>query len=173
MKKFFLTSVILFSMSIILFGQNKFISGNMRIESNMYEVRVSDMSPIIGISNLSKNVKNIPQPVYKSEYDPLPIRERDVRVDTTLARTLIIEILKNKLPALKVNKDFITVSYIFYPDGRIMNIDYILPLRTIITPKELDKIDQSLRKKIKVHLTGNEYKAFPAIHYNAQKRIYF
>jgi len=168
MKKIIL--LILFVLTLgFSFGQEKFKEGLTKIGSDTYQVWFAD--PVIIAVNLSKNIQEVPKP--EQIHEPLPIHERDVQVDTALAKAIIFNVLKNRLPELKHNKDFITVTYIFFPNGKIMNLDYILPLQTIITPKELAKIDQCLRKDIKVCLTGDEYKVYPAIHYNRQKRIYF
>lgn len=102
-----------------------------------------------------------------------PIQEGDLFVDTVKARVIVYEVLKEKLATLQSNKDYIAITYVFYPNGNMMNINFILPTTTLIAPLEIDKIDLRLRKEIKASLKGIHYKDFPVIFYNTKGRIYF
>lgn len=173
MGRVFIIICIVLGIGSIVSAQDKFVHGKMKIDGGVYNIDFIDEYSIIHAANISKNVPYKDVPKLKVKYEPLPILEKDMKVDTARAKSVVLDILKSKLNKLKSNKDYISVDYIFYPSGAVMRIDYILPKHTIITPKDLDKIDKCLRKEIKAHFTGNEYKAFPVIHYNAQKRIYF
>ena len=126
------------------------------------------------ISNLSKNKTPVPRPS-KEEYlaGLLPVMEKDKHADTVRATAIVKEVLKDKIVELRENKDYISIRYVFYQNGQVMNINYGLPQYTLITPTEIAEIDQRLRKEVKAWFTGRDYKQFPAIHYNKQKRIYF
>lgn len=174
MKKIFLLTTMVFVIQVILTAQEKFVQGNIHIGHDIYDIRINDEYPIIGISNLSKNKKAVPQPSRGGYVEGvLPIEEEDKHADTVLAKSIIMDVLKSKLVALRENKDFIKVSYVFYQNGEVMNIDYILPQHTLITPREIAEIDHRLRKEIKAWFTGRDYKEYPAIYYNKQRRIYF
>lgn len=174
MKKIFLMITIVLIGPFILPAQERFEHGTMNVGDAVYDIRISTEYPVIGISNLSKNKKEIPRPSRGGYHDGVfPIREEDKHADTVLAKSIVMDILKDKLVLLKENKDFVGINYVFYQNGKVMNIDFILPKYTLITPTEIARIDTRLRKEMKAWFTGRDYKEYPAIHYNKQKRIYF
>lgn len=172
MKKNLLIIVFVFGINLMLLAQGQFREGNMEIGGDIYEVFFSEKS--IGMLNLSKNTKDIPLPSRGGYLDGvLPVEEKDKHADTALAKSIVMDVLKDKRVILRENKDFVRVNYVFYQNGDVMNINFSLPKHTLITPTEIARIDQRLRKEMKAWFTGRDYKEYPAIHYNKQKRIYF
>jgi len=172
MKKIILILIVIHSTFYYIYAQEKFKHGNMKIGEDIYGVIFSNEYPSIGISNLSKNLKDIPRPKTNNINGLLPIREEDMYFDVENEKTIVVKVLNDKIDKLKRNKESIRIDYVFYPDGRVMNIEYGLSKQTSITPKDLAKIDENLRNNLKMKFTGDQYKAYPAIYFN-KKRIFF
>ena len=172
MKRIILIMLLAFGVFSIVPAQEMFTQGSMHIHGDVYDVRVNDDVSIIGVSNLSKNKKDIPKLKKEIVRDLLPIKEGDIKLDTAKEREIVLDILFNKKEILKSNKEAIGIRYIFYPNGQIMNIDFVLMKATVITPAEISAIDRCLRKEIKASFSGEEYKSFPVIPYSKKWLVF-
>lgn len=172
MKKIYLTILVVFGIFSILSAQDKFEHGHLRINDEVYDIRVNTESSIIGVSNLSKNKKDVPTLKREVARNIFPIRERDIKFNVEKEKEIVLDILNSKRDILKSNKEAIGIRYIFYPDGRIMNIDFILLQKTIITPNEISAIDKRLRNELRASFSGEEYKAYPVIHYSKKWLVF-
>lgn len=171
MKKHILIVGFLFIGTITLSAQEKFIQGETEMNGEIFRIRFSNMFPSIHVRNISRNIDPVPRP--RPGFIPFEISEGNMSVDTARERNIIYDVLVDKRKQLKANKDRISISYVFYQNGTVMNISYILPDTTLIAPIELAEIDRRLRKEVKALFKGVEYLDLPAIEYNSRRSIYF
>jgi|GEM_PF-1919894 len=171
--KYIVRLALAMSVSSMLFSaamaQEKFTEGKLTTGNKTFEVAYSNIDPnnMIVISRLPQYKKGYPRP--NTSAPPLPIRKGDMKVDTVLDRTIIYEVLKDKLEALKNNREKFIIYYVFGQDGNVVDIpSYNLFRYTSITPKELALIDKRLRKEVKTTFKGRNYLQFPVIEYGRE-----
>lgn len=172
MKRIFLMIVMVFGVLLTLSAQDQFKHGCIKIGSDIYDIQVDTESSIIGVSNISKNKNDIPKLEKEVARSLLPIKELDINFDVEREKEIVLDVLNNKRNILTSNKEAMGIRYIFYPDGRIMNINFILLQKTAITPQEIAIIDKRLRSELKASFTGTEYKGYPVIHYTKKWMVF-
>jgi hypothetical protein len=96
----------------------------------------------------------------------IPTGKKDIHFDIDKVKEIVNTILATDKKNLQANKDRIDLSFTFLREsGSIENISYFFDGNTIITLKDIAKIDRELKKTIKASFTGNEYKNFYLIPY--------
>jgi len=175
MKKFLrLLAITIANMILCLTAeaQEKFTEGKLTVDDRIFETGFSEID-----TNRMWVITKLPQyengyPLPKSPTPPLPTRDGDMKVDTIIDKTVVHEVLRDKLEELKTNGERITIHYVFGQDGNVVDISsYSLPRNTLITPKELAMIDKRLRKEVKATFKGREYLEHPVIFFGREIRF--
>jgi len=102
----------------------------------------------------------------------LPINKKDIHFDIDNTKAIVNDVLAVNSKKLALNKDRIDMSFTFLQDGSIEHITYFFNGNTIISLKDIAKIDMELKKKIKATFSGEEYKNFYLIPFGMVSVIY-
>lgn len=163
-------SVLPFFMQVFAQHPEKIEVGQWHIGDEVYNVVFSKNYKTILIENTSKNVN----PLLLPSVDPdLRLIPAEIHIDVKKERRIIFEVLTDKLPKLKENKEFIRVTYAFNARGNVILLDFAFANSTIMTLKDVAKIDQRLRKEIKATFSGESYKTQEYIFAGRRPVIYF
>jgi hypothetical protein len=114
--------------------------------------------------------KGIPYPKNPRAF---PILRSDIHADTAKARQLVLTILQKKLGALKHNKEIMDIDVVFEQDGTLRDLSYIrVNKNTLITPNEIEQIEQKLKAEIRVRYTGKDNLDHVAISYEFPRIVF-
>src|SRR5690554_6851554 len=148
MKKLLLLIFLIAFSCLSSFSQEKFHEGKMGFQNRQVDVLIyksefRDKRIIIVETRLPKYKDGYPHsenPAFTS-----PNRFSDYVRDTLMERKVVESILGDKIKRLKENKEKLTIAYKFGQDGNVIDIEYYTLVEgTLITPKELEKIDENL-----------------------------
>lgn len=107
--------------------------------------------------------KRTPRP---KDPNGFPMDKKDIHVDINKVKEIIIKVLTTNIKELEKNKDRIGLSFEFLSEnGEVESILYGLNGNTLITLKEISKIDKEIKKNIKATFTGKEHNNFYLISY--------
>ncbi len=95
-----------------------------------------------------------------------PTNKKDIHFDIDKVKEIINNVLSVNEKNLMKNKDRIDLSFTFLEeDGSVENISYFFNNNTLISLKEIAKIDREIKKSIKATFTGKEHNNFYLISY--------
>jgi len=159
----------LFMPFCFLFGnclsQSRFKEGSVKIKSDTFIVKRQDPgmklgeTPVIFVhSSKNKHVKLVH---YTGK--ELEISKNDIHIDRDAVRRIFFEVLKDKLTNLHKNEETISASLTYLPSGVLTDVGYVFAENTMITPAEIEVIDNRIRSEIKASFSGPTYKTNPVI----------
>jgi len=162
-RKLALFFAILILDSTVSYSQSNFEPGKMRIDGVDYEIIVTNGS-IIGVGSMdSKYAEGYPGPLIK---DPLPVLRSDIHVNFDNVKRIVQEILKDKLPQLRENKEKLGIRVWFEQNGRIEGGFFAtMNKNTLIRPREIHEIYLRIKNEIHATFTGQDYKNYILIPY--------
>ncbi|SFH35193.1 hypothetical protein SAMN04489864_109136 [Pedobacter insulae] len=110
---------------------------------------------------------------YLKDPNGLPMSRKDIHVDTNKVKEIIRNILEPHTKELSANKDQITLQFTFVQkDGSIESISYSLNGNTLISLKEIAKMDRQIKKQVKATFTGTEHNNYFFINYGYVRVIF-
>ena len=95
----------------------------------------------------------------------LHMHDRDIHVNNDNVKQIVLNVLNKKLPALKQNKEQMTIIITLEPDGKLTDVSFTLRENTLVTLEDIEAIDRQLKANIKATFTGNQYKQYIAMDY--------
>jgi hypothetical protein len=101
-----------------------------------------------------KNKYNNGIPPGKNEID---LSLRDVHVDQKLIENIIKDVLHDKLSTLHRRHEVIGGGLIFETSGNLTDVSFNVHEGSIITPTEIEAIDNRLRAEVKPIFAGKAY----------------
>ncbi|UKT64288.1 hypothetical protein [Pedobacter mucosus] len=171
--KFILLQLLVVSIS---HGQNRIQPGIYTIKNKKYEViRTNVFSEAsnekIIISSVDNKYFHSAPPRPKVQY-PFPMQLKDIHVDNDRAKSIILNVLKDKLDMLKSENDTLGIRIVFMENGKIGGITYMLKPSTIITIDNIDQIEKLFKAELKAKFTGIDYLQYKLISYSLPSVIF-
>lgn len=93
-------------------------------------------------------------PAGKNEID---LSRKDVHIDQNLIETIIRDVLRDKINALHRRHETIGGILKFEISGNLTDISFSVHEGSIITPAEIEAIDNRLRAEVRATFTGKAY----------------
>ncbi len=101
------------------------------------------------------------------------MNRKDIHFDIEKVKEIINNILASNKKELEINKDRIDLAFTFLEeDGSIESIGYFFKGHTLITLKDIAKIDKEIKKSIKATFTGKEHCNYYFIYYGGVSVIF-
>ncbi len=174
MKKLIITLSIFSCILTQCAAQTKIQDGEIKAKHATYSVKKSTTDfgkgkPFHIFSLKNKYEHGIPRP----RAGALPILKSDFHVNEDQIKTIVYDVLGNKIKELHNHNETFSVWFVFETTGELTDINYSLQENTIITTQEIDAIDVRLRAEVKATFTGRDYQNYKAVNYPYFKPVIF
>jgi len=145
--------------------QNKYPEGVSKVRGEQFKIEYTGLeNDRIVVYNLKGKLAQ-GEPISDKPY-ALRLKREDIHFDITAAKTIIREILKPKAKELRQSEDFPLVILHFERTGKLTDISYGFKKGTLVSLKDIAKIDARLRRTIRATYTGITYKDYKLLMYS-------
>lgn len=142
-----------FTLCSSCFAQSTLKDGEYKYDSKIFKVKKNtcldrSMFSVRALGRFEN--KRTPRP---KDPNGFPMDKKDIHVDINKVKEIIIKVLTTNIKELEKNKDRIGLSFEFLSEnGEVESILYGLNGNTLITLKEISKIDKKLKRILKLLL---------------------
>lgn len=137
------------------FGQNAFERGNTKGKNIIYKLKgaSSNNKKAIAVSNtkntLDEKLKNNP---------PTHLKNVEFSVGVNLNRIFISLLGKKRIEYLVETDQTMLITFFVNENGKVLELEFILPKNTTITPGELEILEERIKKEVSFKLEKSETK---------------